>query len=241
MFGYSRVLVFLFVTVSRTRCRYRFNSIQCTAFFVCVKYHLRVIIVRHLRVQNGKIIESERQAKRQSEIRRGWWEERKDKGRAKRVGRARLKVHLIIEFSSESGYCAGGERTVDGACFPRCFSASGNTRLFLLHMQWPVTACSKLRVDYNEHQVKLTVSIEAAGAAGKTRKQRKKRNDSESFDCVGGLLARGIDGLVGFGFGLESCLFGGWYAVVSDICRHILRLRPGVLGWLMSLLRVKLL
>lgn len=60
-------------------------------------------------------------------------------------------------------------------------------------MQWPVTACSKLRVDYNEHQVKLTVSIETAGvagAAGKTRKNRKKRNDSESFDCVGGLLAR---------------------------------------------------
>lgn len=61
---------------------------------------------------------------------------------------------------------------------------------YYIHMQWPVTACSKLRVDYNEHQVKLTVSIEAAGAAGKTRKNRKKRNDSESFDCVGGLLAR---------------------------------------------------
>lgn len=42
-----------------------------------------------------------------------------------------------------------------------------------MYMQWPVTASSKLRVDYNEHQVKLTVSIEAAGAAGKTRKQRK--------------------------------------------------------------------
>lgn len=116
-------------------------------------------------------------------------------GRAKRVGRARLKVHLIIEFSSEREREGKrrGEGTVDGACFPRCFSASGNTRLFLLHMQWPVTACSKLRVDYNEHQVKLTVSIEAAGvagAAGKTRKNRKKRNDSESFDCVGGLLAR---------------------------------------------------
>lgn len=93
-------------------------------------------------------------------------------------------------------------------------------------MQWPVTACSKLRVDYNEHQVKLTVSIEAAGAAGKTRKNRKKRNDSESFDCVGGLLARWIDGLVGLG--LELGLFGGWYVVVSDICRHILRLRPGI-------------
>lgn len=92
-----------------------------------------------------------------------------------------------------------------------------------------MTACSKLRVDYNEHQVKLTVSIEAAGAAraaGKTRKNRKKRNDSESFDCVGGLLARWIDGLVGLG--LELGLFGGWYAVVSDICRHILRLRPGI-------------
>lgn len=96
-------------------------------------------------------------------------------------------------------------------------------------MQWPVTACSKLRVDYNEHQVKLTVSIEAAGvagAAGKTRKNRKKRNDSESFDCVGGLLARWIDGLVGLG--LELGPFGGWYVVVSDICRHILRLRPGI-------------
>lgn len=96
-------------------------------------------------------------------------------------------------------------------------------------MQWPVTACSKLRVDYNEHQVKLTVSIEAAGvagAAGKTRKNRKKRNDSESFDCVGGLLARWVDGLVGLG--LELGLFGGWYVVVSDICRHILRLSPNI-------------
>lgn len=92
-----------------------------------------------------------------------------------------------------------------------------------------MTACSKLRVDYNEHQVKLTVSIEAAGAAeaaGKTRKNRKKRNDSESFDCVGGLLARWIDGLVGLG--LELGLFGGWYVVVSDICRHILRLRRSI-------------
>lgn len=47
---------------------------------MCVKYHLRVIIVRHLRVQNGKIIESEHQA-----------------GKDRETGAVEIKVHLIIE------------------------------------------------------------------------------------------------------------------------------------------------
>lgn len=44
-------------------------------------------------------------------------------------------------------------------------------------MQRPVTACSKLRVDYNEHQVKLTVSIEAAAVPrGEQKGEAAKKN-----------------------------------------------------------------
>jgi len=58
----------------------------------------------------------------------------------------------------------------------------------MFHFFFLCNSSSKLRVDYNEHPVELNVSIENVSHPF----IRKKPNDSELFDCVGGLLVVGV-------------------------------------------------